>query len=86
MTPLFRCTIQANRKDSEKQKAKASRKMKLQKIPENANAILNNGGRVLGVTAIGDDLKSAQSSAYEAAKCIEWRGSWYRTDIADKAL
>ena len=51
-----------------------------------SGAILNNGGRVLGVTAIGDDLKSAQSSAYEAAKCIEWRGSWYRTDIADKAL
>ena len=51
-----------------------------------SGAILNSGGRVLGVTAIGDDLKSAQASAYQAAKCIEWRGSWYRTDIANKAL
>ncbi len=48
--------------------------------------IVNNGGRVLGVTAIGDDLKAAQASAYQAAECIEWFGSWYRTDIADKAL
>jgi phosphoribosylamine--glycine ligase len=51
-----------------------------------SGAILSSGGRVLGVTAIGDDLKSAQASAYQAAKCIEWRGSWYRTDIANKAL
>ena len=47
---------------------------------------VNAGGRVLGVTAIGDDLKAAQNSAYEAVKCIQWQGSWYRTDIADKAL
>ena len=28
----------------------------------------------------------AKNSAYEAVKCIQWQGSWYRTDIADKAL
>ncbi len=48
--------------------------------------IVNIGGRVLGVTAIGDDLQAAQASAYQAVQCIEWQGSWYRTDIADKAL
>ncbi|MEC9096517.1 MAG: phosphoribosylamine--glycine ligase [Planctomycetota bacterium] len=51
-----------------------------------SGAILNNGGRVLGVTAIGDDLKAARLAAYEATKCIQWQGSWYRTDIANKAL
>jgi hypothetical protein len=44
MTPLFRCTIQATGKDGEKQKAKASRKTKLEKTPEKAHAVPNNGG------------------------------------------
>ena len=48
-------------------------------------SIVNNGGRVLSVTAIGDDLADAKQRAYEAAAKIRWQGSWYRRDISDKA-
>lgn len=47
--------------------------------------ILTDGGRVLGVTAIGDDLDDAKRKAYEAVKCIRWEGAWCRKDISDKA-
>jgi phosphoribosylamine---glycine ligase len=43
------------------------------------------GGRVLGVTAIGNDLDDAISQAYEIVKMIKWSGSFYRTDIGAKA-
>ncbi|MDM7924029.1 MAG: phosphoribosylamine--glycine ligase [Pyrinomonadaceae bacterium] len=39
------------------------------------------GGRVLGVTAVGDDLDSALKNAYEAAAEISWPGMQYRRDI-----
>lgn len=48
--------------------------------------VVNNGGRVLGVTALGDDLPTAKSKAYEAVNRISWNGGWYRRDISDKAL
>lgn len=48
--------------------------------------VATNGGRVLGVTALGDDLAAAKARAYEACRCITWNGGWYRTDISDKAL
>lgn len=48
--------------------------------------ILTDGGRVLAVTALGDDLAAAKSRAYEAVKLISFPGMHYRTDIADKAL
>ena len=41
----------------------------------------NNGGRVLGVTAVGSDLKDAVAKAYEAAKPIHWTDMHFRTDI-----
>ncbi|MEZ6065454.1 MAG: phosphoribosylamine--glycine ligase [Planctomycetaceae bacterium] len=47
--------------------------------------VVNDGGRVLGVTAIGDDLAAAKKRAYEAVKCIRWDGAWCRKDISDKA-
>ncbi|MAT13906.1 MAG: phosphoribosylamine--glycine ligase [Planctomyces sp.] len=47
--------------------------------------VLNDGGRVLGVTAIGDDLTNAKLRAYQAVKQIRWEGAWCRKDIADKA-
>lgn len=43
--------------------------------------MLTNGGRVLGVTALGDDLKKARANAYEAAKKISWEGMFCRSDI-----
>ena len=48
--------------------------------------IVTNGGRVLGVTALGDDIPAAQARAYEAVKKIHFEGAQYRTDIAAKAV
>lgn len=48
--------------------------------------VVTNGGRVLGVTAIGDTISAAKLKAYTAVKCIRWDGAWCRKDISDKAL
>lgn len=48
--------------------------------------VLTDGGRVLAVTAMGDDLAKAKARAYEAVKLITFTGMHYRSDIADKAL
>ena len=48
--------------------------------------LVTNGGRVLGVTALGDDIAAAQKRAYQAAEKIHWEGCYYRKDIADKAI
>lgn len=48
--------------------------------------IVTNGGRVLGVTAIGKDIKSAKQRVYEAIQKIHFDGMHYRKDIADKAI
>jgi phosphoribosylamine--glycine ligase len=43
--------------------------------------LVTSGGRVLGVSATGPDLASARKTAYEAAKRIEFKGKFYRSDI-----
>jgi len=48
--------------------------------------ILSNGGRVLGVTALGDSLESAISNAYAAAEKISWSSKYCRKDIGKKGL
>ncbi|MCD4763107.1 MAG: phosphoribosylamine--glycine ligase [Desulfobacterales bacterium] len=48
--------------------------------------IVTNGGRVLGVTALGNSVKKAISRAYMAASRITWGGVYYRKDIGQKAL
>ena len=48
--------------------------------------IVTNGGRVLGVTALGKDLKTAQAAAYAAVGKIHFDGAHFRRDIAAKAL
>jgi phosphoribosylamine---glycine ligase len=48
--------------------------------------IVTSGGRVLGVTARGTDVKSAIDKAYEAVGSISWDGVYYRKDIGQKAL
>ena len=48
--------------------------------------VVTNGGRVLGVTAIGDTIQEAVKAAYAAADLIHWEGSWYRRDIGYRAL
>jgi len=46
--------------------------------------IVTNGGRVLGVTALGKDLKAAQAAAYAAVEKIQFEGAQFRCDIAAK--
>ncbi|MCV0412661.1 phosphoribosylamine--glycine ligase [Nitrosarchaeum sp.] len=48
--------------------------------------ILSNGGRVLGVTALGDTLSSAISNAYAAVDKITWPSKFCRMDIGKKGL
>jgi phosphoribosylamine--glycine ligase len=48
--------------------------------------VVTDGGRVLGVTALGETLADAKARAYEAVRRISFAGMHYRTDIADKAL
>ena len=43
--------------------------------------IVTNGGRVLGVTAKGEDLKTARANAYDAVKWIDFENKYYRHDI-----
>ncbi|MGZ3514296.1 MAG: phosphoribosylamine--glycine ligase [Thermodesulfobacteriota bacterium] len=47
---------------------------------------ITNGGRVLGVTGLGEDIPRAIEKTYEAVKKISWDGVYYRTDIGQKAL
>jgi phosphoribosylamine--glycine ligase len=47
---------------------------------------VTSGGRVLGVTALGDSVQLAISTAYEAVHCISWKGVQFRRDIGRKAL
>ncbi len=51
-----------------------------------AGRVLTAGGRVLGVTALGDNIAKAKLQAYTAVKCIRWDGAWCRKDISDKAF
>lgn len=47
--------------------------------------VVTNGGRVLGVTAIGTSLANAKLQAYKGVQAIRWPGAWCRKDISDKA-
>jgi len=53
---------------------------------KSGDQIVTNGGRVLGVTALGKDLKSAQITAYAAVEKIKFEGAHFRRDIAAKAF
>ncbi len=48
--------------------------------------LLTNGGRVLGVTALGTDIPSAIAKAYEGVAKIDFDGAQYRSDIGGRAL
>ncbi|MDF2568776.1 MAG: purD [Sporomusa sp.] len=49
-------------------------------------SIVTNGGRVLGVTAVGDDIRSAVDKVYKAIPEVSFEGMHYRKDIAHRAL
>jgi len=50
------------------------------------NQVVTSGGRVLGVTAVGGDLKAAIDKAYRAVSLISFDGAHYRKDIGHKGL
>ncbi|MEW6444402.1 MAG: phosphoribosylamine--glycine ligase [bacterium] len=52
----------------------------------NREQIITHGGRVLGVTALGETIGEAISRTYDAVERIEWKGVHYRKDIGRKAL
>ncbi|MBU4317577.1 MAG: phosphoribosylamine--glycine ligase [Proteobacteria bacterium] len=49
-------------------------------------SIVTTGGRVLGVTALGDSVEEAVKRAYAAAGKIKWSGVYFRKDIGGKAI
>ena len=48
--------------------------------------LLSAGGRVLGVTAVGDNLSEAIDKAYAATKKVQFENGFYRSDIGQRAL
>jgi phosphoribosylamine--glycine ligase len=48
--------------------------------------VVTDGGRVLGVTALGETLEAARRRAYEACALIEFRDGFYRKDIGSKGV
>ena len=50
------------------------------------DVLKTNGGRVLGATAVANDLKTAISNAYDLVKRIKFDNAYYRNDIGAKAL
>ncbi len=60
---------------------------KIENLPaQTGNNLITNGGRVLGISATGVNLKEALEAAYGAIKEINFNGMQYRSDIGKKAL
>jgi phosphoribosylamine--glycine ligase len=53
---------------------------------EDHGDIVTAGGRVLGVTALGETIEQAKARAYQAVDKISFDGAYCRRDIADKAI
>ncbi|KUJ72702.1 phosphoribosylamine--glycine ligase [Thiomicrospira sp. WB1] len=51
-----------------------------------AGELVTAGGRVLCVTALGENVTDAQARAYAAVKQIQWDQAYYRTDIGHRAI
>lgn len=51
---------------------------------ESKGKVVTNGGRVLGITAMGATIEAARSKAYEAVKEVDFKDKQYRTDIGNK--
>lgn len=50
------------------------------------NKLVTSGGRVLGITALGDTLENALKKSYDAVEKIHFEGAHYRRDIGKRAL
>jgi phosphoribosylamine--glycine ligase len=49
-------------------------------------SVVTDGGRVLGVTALGETVAAAIDKAYQAVGKIKWEGAYFRKDIGQKAI
>lgn len=50
------------------------------------NKLVTDGGRVLGVTSLGDTFSEAIKNSYQAVSQISWKNQYYRKDIGGKAI
>jgi phosphoribosylamine--glycine ligase len=48
---------------------------------QTADGIVTNGGRVLAITSLADDLQTALKTSKENAEKIQYEGKYYRKDI-----
>jgi len=48
--------------------------------------LVTAGGRVLNAVGFGPDLTTARAAAYAVAEQVDFRGAWYRHDIAEQRL
>jgi phosphoribosylamine--glycine ligase len=55
-------------------------------VKDEKGRILANGGRVLGVTALGETVSQAQHNAYKAVDTIDWKEGFCRRDIGWRAI
>jgi len=55
-------------------------------VKKEKDTLLTDGGRVLSLTALGNDLLDAQEKVYKEVKKISFADSYYRTDIAQKGI
>ena len=54
-------------------------------LKDNGN-IVNTGGRVLCICALGDSVSEAQKQAYQLVDQVNWQDAFYRTDIGYRAV
>ncbi len=55
-------------------------------MKDNSDAMVNSGGRVLGIVGLGDTIAQAQTKAYEGVNKIDWPDGFNRTDIGWRAI
>ena len=50
------------------------------------NSLITDGGRVVGITAVGDNLSKAAQTAYRAVDKVHFQGMYYRRDIGKNRI
>jgi len=55
-------------------------------VKKEKDSLLTNGGRVLSLTVLGNDLRDAQEKVYKEVEKVSFANSYYRTDIAQKGI
>jgi phosphoribosylamine--glycine ligase len=51
-----------------------------------SDKLITSGGRVFGITGLGDTIEKAKDLAYKGVGCIQWKGAHYRKDIGARAI